>query len=138
MIKFSAQGHKNIIARHKTTLEFTADNNLRLNGDCIVGVSASKLPQATTGKIEITLKIGKISHCFTAIANPSFTSHSELVIRMSAHQDERTYAYRADSAAIYLPKDMIKLLQNPNKIINITIENINSDPDTDLVHPILP
>ena len=38
--KFKAYGHPNITAKHKTTLEFTKDENLSLRGDCIVGVKA--------------------------------------------------------------------------------------------------
>ena len=40
MMKFTAYGHPNITARHKTTLEFTKDKELSLRGDCIVGVKA--------------------------------------------------------------------------------------------------
>ena len=38
--KFHAYGHPNILATHKTTLEFTKDSELSLKGDCIVGVKA--------------------------------------------------------------------------------------------------
>src|SRR3989338_1936795 len=37
---FTCCGHENVTARHKTTLEFTKDNELSLKGDCIVGVKA--------------------------------------------------------------------------------------------------
>ena len=37
---FSCYGHENITARHKTTLEFTKDDEMRLEGDCIVGIGA--------------------------------------------------------------------------------------------------
>ena len=37
---FNCYGHENITARHKTTLEFTKDEDLSLKGDCIVGVKA--------------------------------------------------------------------------------------------------
>ena len=38
--EFSCYGHKNILATHKNTLEFTKDEQLSLKGDCIVGVKA--------------------------------------------------------------------------------------------------
>ncbi len=38
---FTAWGHENITANHKRTLEFTKDNELSLEGDCILGVSAN-------------------------------------------------------------------------------------------------
>lgn len=37
---FTCYGHENITAKHKATLEFTKDKDLRLEGDCIVGVRA--------------------------------------------------------------------------------------------------
>jgi len=37
---FTCYGHENITAKHKTTLEFTKDKDLGLEGDCIVGVKA--------------------------------------------------------------------------------------------------
>ncbi len=37
---FICYGHKNITAKHKTTLEFTKERDLSLKGDCIVGVKA--------------------------------------------------------------------------------------------------
>lgn len=37
---FSCYGHKNITSKHKTTIEFTKDKDLGLEGDCIVGVKA--------------------------------------------------------------------------------------------------
>jgi hypothetical protein len=41
---FTAHGHPNLRACHKTTLEFTKDEDLTLRGDCIVGVGASLAP----------------------------------------------------------------------------------------------
>ncbi len=37
---FTCFGHENITARHKTTLEFTKEEELSLKGDCIIGVKA--------------------------------------------------------------------------------------------------
>ncbi len=37
---FTCYGHENITCRHKTTLEFTKDADLGLEGDCIVGVKS--------------------------------------------------------------------------------------------------
>ena len=37
---FTCYGHENVTCKHKTTLEFTKDSELSLNGDCIVGIGA--------------------------------------------------------------------------------------------------
>ena len=38
--RFTCYGHENITSKHKNTLEFTKDNDVSLQGDCIVGVKA--------------------------------------------------------------------------------------------------
>ncbi len=38
--KFNAYGHPNILATHKTTLEFTKDKEVSLRGDCIIGINS--------------------------------------------------------------------------------------------------
>ena len=61
---FNCHGHENITAKHKTTLEFTKDEDLRLEGDCIVGVRAdfqlNKIKQfikkLSNNKITITIQ----------------------------------------------------------------------------------
>jgi len=37
---FNCYGHENVTSKHKTTLEFTKDKDLSLQGDCIIGVKA--------------------------------------------------------------------------------------------------
>ena len=39
-MKFRIYGHKNMLAIHKNTLEFTKDKELTKRGDCIVGVNS--------------------------------------------------------------------------------------------------
>ena len=62
--RFNAYGHPNILGIHKTTLEFTKDEELSLDGDCIVGVKAdfelSRLKRFIKGskdnKLIVTIK----------------------------------------------------------------------------------
>ncbi|HME54755.1 MAG TPA: DUF371 domain-containing protein [Candidatus Lokiarchaeia archaeon] len=42
--QFTARGHRNVQACHKTTLEFTKESTVTLRGDCVLGVSASISP----------------------------------------------------------------------------------------------
>ena len=37
-VDFVAFGHKNVIGKHKTTVEITSENTLTLQGSCIIGV----------------------------------------------------------------------------------------------------
>src|SRR3989344_5412921 len=102
---FNAYGHPNVLATHKTTLEFTKDSELTLNGDCIVGVKAdfelSELKKfmknSNTKKITITISINsKIKEKINATVNPHFNRNHELVIRKTDFVSERTFAIRAD------------------------------------------
>ena len=65
---FSCYGHENIIAKHKTTLEFTKDSELSSEGDCIVGVKADfsleevkKFIKTISNNRKITIIIGIIN-----------------------------------------------------------------------------
>jgi hypothetical protein len=55
-MELTALGHKNVLATHKTTLEFTKDDYLTKKGDCILAINLDKIPKAMQGKIKIILK----------------------------------------------------------------------------------
>jgi len=129
MYEFKAYGHKNITSKHKTTLEFTKDEDLTLKGDCIVGVNADfslekikefikslktkrikiiielKSTKKSTKQISSVQEIQRISEHkkikeeIIAEINPDFNSEREIVIRKSDFKDERTFAIRADKSA---------------------------------------
>ena len=40
IFQFPCYGHENILSTHKTTIEFTKDSELTLDGDCILGIKA--------------------------------------------------------------------------------------------------
>lgn len=118
---FTCYGHENITCKHKTTLEFTKDDDLSLKGDCIIGVKADfSLVQlknfikslGNNNKITITIKNNiaenKIIEKINAEINPCFDSDKEMVIRKSDFADKRTFAINADKAACDLNKDLIK------------------------------
>ena len=131
--KFHAYGHPNILATHKTTLEFTKDKDLSLKGDCIIGVNAdfelSKLKdfikKANNKKITITVETPdkKIRETIKAEINPSFNHDSELVIRKADFVSGRTLAIRANKAAFELNKGLISFLKEKKNKIAVIIEN---------------
>jgi len=132
--KFHAYGHPNILATHKTTLEFTKDSELTLNGDCIIGVKAdfdlNKIKQfikkLNNKKITITIETlnnKKIREKIKAELNTGFNSDKELVIRRTDFASERTFAIRANKAAFELNRDLIKFLRLKGNKIIVIIEN---------------
>ena len=140
MYKFYAYGHPNILATHKTTLEFTKDKEISSKGDCIVGVNANfdlkKLKQFikksikyNNKKITIIIKTTtknnkskKILEKISAELNTSFDSNKEIVIRKTNFISERTFAIKANKAAFDLNRDLIKFLKEKKNRVSITIE----------------
>lgn len=122
---------------HKTTLEFTKDEELSLNGDCIVGVKADfSLPQlknfikSLKGNNKVTIRIETINEehnkaieNINAEINPSFNSDKEIVIRKTCFISERTFAIKADKAAFELNKGLIRFLSVNRGNILVTIRN---------------
>lgn len=132
---FHAYGHPNILATHKTTLEFTKDKELGLKGDCIVGVKADfqlgKLKQfiknspnkKITIKIKTISKDKKIEETIFAEINPEFNDNKEFVIRNTDFVSERTFAIKANKAAFELKRELIRFLKRKENRISLNVEN---------------
>ena len=128
-------GHENILATHKTTLEFTKDAHLSKKGDCIVTVAADKSladlsaefkenlrkPHA---KLNLTIEVGGIIEQVNAHGSPQLilTHPTDMVIRKSDYVCNRTLAVHADKAAQDLSRDFVKKLKNPKQKVKITLE----------------
>lgn len=131
--KFNAYGHPNILATHKTTLEFTKDKELSLKGDCIVGVNADfeleklkKFIQKSKNK-KITIIIETINHKIqekiTAELNSNFNSNKEFVVRKTDFVSERTFATSSNKAAFDLNRQLIEFLKKNGDRICVFIQN---------------
>jgi len=134
-IEIPFQGHKNILSLHQKTLEITKDDELTSNGDCIVGVSANiscvDLPEKMKKKIrnpktKITFSIRAGNKKFTIQGNGSkklsLKHTKDIVLRKSAFTCSRTIAINCDNASSDIPRDFVKILQNPKTVGNMTIE----------------
>ena len=119
-------GHENIRSNHPRTIEITKDSELTPRGDCIIGVNAkygcSDIPDILKeklkdpkSKIELSICVG--DHIFTILGSGhrdlSLTHKTDIVIRKSDFVCSRTLAVRCDKASDYIPRDMVKLLQDP-------------------------
>ena len=127
---FNAHGHPNILATHKTTLEFTRDSELSLKGDCIVGVRADFelnkikkiINKSKNNKIKILIETEnkKINGIIEAELNPNFNDNNEIVIRKTDFVSKRTFAIRSNKAAFELNRELIDYLKQ-KKAIKVTI-----------------
>ena len=134
LYKFHAYGNPNILATHKTTLEFTKDKEISLKGDCIIGVKADfdlmEIRNFIKNSIikEITITIGtinnkKIKETINAELNPNFNSNEEIVIRKMDFVSERTFAINSNKAAFDLNRGLIRFLKEKENKIKVVIEN---------------
>lgn len=122
-MNFEAYGHKNVLSTHKSTVEFTKEDFLTLNGDCILGINANfEIPKNLQGKIKIEILVDDLKEEIIAEYNPEFEA-DEMVIRKSTFLDKRTFAINSNKAAIDINRDIVNLLKNSKKRINIKISN---------------
>lgn len=132
---FTCYGHKNITAKHKTTLEFTKDNSLTLKGDCIVGIKAdfslkkikkfirdainNRKKQFIENKkipIKIIIKMDGFKEEIKGFLNHNFNDDKEIVIRKSDFISEKTFAVNSDKAAFELNGDFVRAIGENRKI----------------------
>ncbi|MBI2546619.1 DUF371 domain-containing protein [Candidatus Woesearchaeota archaeon] len=122
MYTFKIQGHRLITAEHPTTIEFTRDSELGVEGDCIVGVSADFEPTAVKqfikevqGKLVAELRVGNYIERITGTANPAFNHETEIVLRKSSFVSGRTLMIHADKGSMELSRELVKLLRTGQK-----------------------
>ena len=125
---FTAYGHSNILATHKTTLEITKDTELTKKGDCIVAVGADfSLQQlqriiGSNDKIKLTIAVAGLKAEVIAVANKEFCSEKEIVLRKGSFVSGRTLGINADKAAAEMSKELVERLKNGKTVVSVTIE----------------
>jgi len=130
--KFHAYGHPNILGTHKTTLEFTKDEDLTSNGNCIIGVKADfelsilkefikkNINKVITITIETSDK--RIKEAIHGKLNPGFNSNREIVIRKTDFLSGRTLMINSNKSSFELDRNLIDYLKEKEAKITITIE----------------
>jgi hypothetical protein len=131
------QGHKNILSLHARTIEVTKDSNITKNGDCIVGVSANKachdLDSVLKGKlknngtfVKIIIIVEPLEFVLAGVGKDDLeiTHKHDIVLRKSNYVDCRTLIVSCDKSAIDIPRNLIKMLTNPDTkgMLRITVE----------------
>ena len=130
---FTAHGHPNILATHKTTLEITKDSELTKNGDCIVAVRAAFSIQQVQrvigscgdgGKISLFIECAGMKEELTAVVNKDFSSDQEIVLRRGSFLSERTLGVHAGKAAADIGRKLVEKLKSPDSIVSVTVSNM--------------
>ncbi|MDD3407321.1 MAG: DUF371 domain-containing protein [Methanomicrobium sp.] len=122
-------GHQNILAEHKSTFEITKDEHLTKAGTCIIGIMADKGAGGLSENfkkilsndrtiLKTELIAGNFSICITSNGSSEMTlSHeTDMVWRKSRYVCSRTVGIYSDFSAASLPDEMIRLLQNGEKM----------------------
>ncbi len=128
---FIAYGHPNITAKHKTTIEFTKDKEVSLDGDCIVGVNSDfdlneiKDFIRENKEIKVIVKVDNIEEEINCEVNKNFNNDKEIVIRKTDFVSERTLGIKANKSASELRRDLIKKLRDTKIKIRIQLESID-------------
>jgi hypothetical protein len=130
----TARGHENILATHRSTLEFTKDTHLTRRGNCVVAVAVNKGVRDLSGEFRRTLR--KRGTKLTIIVQADderevitargsqrlMLAHSaDLVIRKSSFICGRTLAVQANKAARDLSRCLVEKLKNPQQEVVITL-----------------
>ena len=133
-VVFSARGHENIEATHKTTFEVTKETALTKRGDCIIAVESTKaaanLPfefkeaaRKEGAQITVIIEADELKETVKAKGSPQlqFTHPTDLVVRKSGYVCGRTLAIRADKAAIDFSRKLVEKLKDPNQEVKVTL-----------------
>ncbi|HLC64574.1 MAG TPA: DUF371 domain-containing protein [Candidatus Nanoarchaeia archaeon] len=116
---FSCFPHKHITAKHHKSLEFTKDEEVALEGDCIVGVKADfdaeKLREFASAnrdrKIRMVIRTKTASDELVFDLNPEFSDANSIVIRKSNFLSNRTLGVDASKAASDLKRELAQSLK---------------------------
>ena len=131
---FHAYGHPAILSTHPTTLEITTSHELTRRGDCVVAVKSSSavqdLPEdlkrvlsSSSGRGRIALRVGTFGFAVEGRGDPrlTFSHQTDLVVRKSGFVSDRTLMIYADKSSIDIPRDMVRMLQDPNNKVTVEI-----------------
>lgn len=129
-------GHENIRSLHENTIEITKESSLTPSGDCIIGINAkcgcNEIPEKIkeklknpNSKVEFSIivndyvfKINGRGHQDLILSDPN-----DIVIRKSDYVCPRTLAVNCDKASDSIPREIVKVLQDPktNGVFSIDV-----------------
>ena len=133
MEQFTARGHPNVRASHKTTLEFTKESTVSMRGDCILGVSASLAPvdfkEETKALLQtprdfiVEIRLAKIVDEFQGKGHPGLAldDDHEMVFRKSNFISGRTVLVACNKAAIDLDPKLRTAARSTGDLLQVSL-----------------
>ena len=136
---FHAYGHPAILSTHPTTLEITTSSELTPRGDCVVAVKSSSAVQNLTedlkqalsssdGRGRLELRVGPFEFIVLGRGDPrlTFLHETDMVVRKSGFISERTLMIFADKSSMDIPREMVRMLQDPTSRVTVEISATNA------------
>jgi hypothetical protein len=136
--RIKAYGHRNVIGKHRTTIEITKDHEITPRADCIIGVKSDKgikelsqdfksRARDEKAQIEVVIRVGDLDETITGRGHPalSFEHETDIVIRKSDFICNRTLMIKADKSSKELNHEIIKRLLDPQTKLTMLISVTN-------------
>jgi hypothetical protein len=122
------KGHHNVQSLHPRTIEITKDEDLTLNGDCIIGINANKSCKDLNPEIkkrirknDSVIEIGLIVEPYSFIIKGFgdnkllLTNEDDIVLRKSKFICDRTLSINCNFSSLEIPREIINSLRDPSK-----------------------
>jgi HAD superfamily hydrolase (TIGR01549 family) len=124
-MKFTIRGHENVLATHRSSLEFTHDAQLTKRGDCILGVSSDyRIGRLGSARARCTISGYGLADSFSGYVNRDFSNDHSMVLRRSGFVDSRTLLYKTNKAAIDIDRRIVRKLKVAEAVFNVEIKPI--------------
>ena len=78
---------------------------------------------SSRGRARLALRVGPLEFTLEGRGDPrlTFSHDTDLVVRKSAFISDRTLMIHADKSSIDIPRDMVRMLQDPNNRVTVEI-----------------
>ena len=132
--QIQASGHENILCTHTTTIEITKDTHLTKNGNCILGINASKAcldlnPKLKNyiqkgKKIKVSIIVNDLMDTFYGFGDKDLTllDEDDMVFRKSDFKCDRTILINCTKSSNELNRELVENLNDPSKRFTMTFE----------------
>ncbi|BCU69255.1 DUF371 domain-containing protein [Stygiolobus caldivivus] len=125
-----AEGHYNVRGIHKTTLEVTKDDYLTPNGDCIIGINATKGAAELSDRLKEELRkddtyvyaIIVVDGLYDLIAGKgsskfTLSDPNKIILRRSTFISDATVMINANKAAKDVDRKIVQKLQKGSELL---------------------
>ncbi|PWR72015.1 DUF371 domain-containing protein [Methanospirillum lacunae] len=149
--QFSAFGHPEVTATHRTTFEITAEQHLSSSGNCIIAVRSEKgavdlsdqfreLIRSPGCRLITELRCRDVEVTVTSSGSPNLLldHQTDMVWRRSSFTCGRTIGLYSDYTAGMLPRELITLLKLGERLDITLIAELDPYPNENPEPCILP